>query len=93
MPKLTRNHAVLIAVTAAAWLFQLAYMVMPIDLIPDLIPILGWIDDLVGLTGTLSLTGFTLKQLWDAGWFKALTDRPATPELYEPIDEFTLRAL
>lgn len=39
-PKLPKALAVL----------ALAYVVMPADLVPDLIPIVGWLDDL-GLTG------------------------------------------
>lgn len=30
-------------------LLALLYVVWPIDLVPDLIPIIGWIDDLVAL--------------------------------------------
>ena len=29
------------------------YVIWPIDLIPDIIPIIGWIDDIVVIAGTL----------------------------------------
>lgn len=39
-----------------AGLFALAYFLMPLDLVPDVIPLVGWLDDV----GVLALT---------AGWF------------------------
>ncbi len=32
-----------------------AYVFMPLDLVPDLLPILGWADDLTILTGLIML--------------------------------------
>ena len=37
-------------------LLALLYIVWPIDLIPDLIPVLGWIDDVAAL----GFIGYTL---------------------------------
>ena len=41
----------LIAIIAV--LIAIAYLIWPIDLIPDFIPIIGWIDDLIILIGAL----------------------------------------
>jgi uncharacterized membrane protein YkvA (DUF1232 family) len=38
-----------------AFLFALAYLIMPIDLIPDFIPVIGFLDDLVVLIIGISL--------------------------------------
>ena len=39
----------------ATMLAALAYLIMPLDLVPDLIPIAGFSDDLVALTAVISL--------------------------------------
>lgn len=39
------------------FLLSIVYFVFPLDLIPDLIPIVGWIDDIVFL-------GLSLWRLW-----------------------------
>ena len=36
-------------------LLALTYLIMPIDLMPDLIPVAGFSDDLVALTAVISL--------------------------------------
>ena len=44
--------------TMAAWFTEAAYAVSPIDLIPDLIPVLGLVDDFIGLCIVLAFTGY-----------------------------------
>ena len=45
-----------LAVAALFFVLQAAYVLMPVDLVPDLVPVVGWLDDLlvmaVGLAGT-----------------------------------------
>ena len=46
-------------------LLVLAYAVSPIDLIPDFIPVLGWLDDLILLPLGIALAvRMTPRQLW-----------------------------
>jgi len=42
--------------TVALWTFAILYVLLPTDLVPDTAPIVGWIDDLVVLLGTISGT-------------------------------------
>ncbi len=51
----------------AKWvaLFVLAYALSPIDLIPDFIPVLGWLDDLIVLPLGIALAvRLTPRHLW-----------------------------
>ena len=53
-------------------LFAMVYLLSPIDLVPDFIPVLGWLDDLVIVPLLLHLA-FTLlpAEVKEAGWTKA----------------------
>ena len=90
MASFTRSHGLLLFATGLVWLLQVAYVLLPIDLIPDLIPILGWLDDVVGLSGAFGLTWFTVRTLLQDGVIRLPeARRPA----YDPIDADELRAL
>lgn len=79
----------------AAWAAALAWLVLPLDPFPDVIPVLGWLDDLAVLVG---VSGFTL---WTLGRAQAPTPAFAAPvpepdgapldDVYDPIPVDELR--
>ncbi len=95
MNKLTETTRRLVIGTGIAWAMVIAYAVMPIDLIPDFFPVLGWFDDLFGVTGTLGLSAFTAKKLYEEGAFAFLEVQGAThiAEDYEPIPDLDIRSM
>jgi uncharacterized membrane protein YkvA (DUF1232 family) len=61
----------------------LAYLVSPIDLIPDFIPVLGQLDDLVIVPlGIALVTRLTPKPLWEACMRQAEASREKLPRLW-----------
>jgi uncharacterized membrane protein YkvA (DUF1232 family) len=61
----------------------LAYLVSPIDLIPDFIPVLGQLDDLVIVPlGIALVTRLTPKPLWEARMREAEASREKLPRLW-----------
>ncbi len=56
----TKKPALLLT-TVAAWFSTTAYTVSPIDLIPDILPVLGQLDDLFGI---FVVGLFTLYAVW-----------------------------
>lgn len=48
--------------TIATLVATLAYVLMPFDLVPDVIPIIGWSDDCMALAGALAFTKMDLEQ-------------------------------
>jgi uncharacterized membrane protein YkvA (DUF1232 family) len=46
VPRLTRDRTLATGVRVRLWLL-LAYLVSPIDLVPDMIPVIGWADDVI----------------------------------------------
>ena len=46
VPRLARDRTLATGVRVQLWLL-LAYLVSPIDLVPDMIPVIGWADDVI----------------------------------------------
>lgn len=46
VPRLARDRTLATGVRVRLWLL-LAYLVSPIDLVPDMIPVIGWADDVI----------------------------------------------
>jgi len=54
----------------------LVYALVPLDLVPDLVPLLGWLDD----AGVLSLGMFLLARAWSRYRATAPASAPRAPE-------------
>lgn len=82
MTDVARNRAnrkkALVAANIVVWLFQGIYTVSPIDLIPDLVPLIGWMDDAFGLALAIAFTVYTVAVVRRHG-VKALLPGPAAP--------------
>ncbi len=85
-----------------AVLLQVLYLLMPFDVIPDLIPFVGWIDDLVvllGGVGAAAVGGILARSAAEAHLPRAeepLLDDPEAPgevSGYEPLSPEEIRAL
>lgn len=64
-------------------LFVLGYALSPIDLIPDFIPVLGQLDDLVLIPlGVALAVKLTPKPLWEARMREAEASREKLPKLW-----------
>jgi len=83
------------ALAVLAWFAQALYIIFPIDLIPDLIPIIGWIDDLVALVGLAATTVWMVRTVRDAGFRElfAFERDVIEAEPYEPIPRDVLRSM
>lgn len=55
------------ALAVGLWLAQAAYIVFPFDLLPDFIPVIGWLDDLLSLGGLGATTIWMLRLVQDVG--------------------------
>jgi len=74
---------------------QALYIVFPFDLIPDFIPIIGWIDDLMSLAGLSATAIWVLRLVHEVGVDYLLgTDlQVAASEPYDPIPHDVLRSM
>ena len=60
---MTVQKTTLLISALASWFAQAIYTVSPIDLIPDIIAILGLADDLFGFALVLAFTAYTVYRL------------------------------
>jgi len=70
---------------AARWvaIFVLGYALSPIDLIPDFIPVLGQLDDLILIPlGVALAVRLTPRPLWEARMREAEASREKLPRLW-----------
>ena len=70
---------------AARWvaIFVLGYALSPIDLIPDFIPVLGQLDDLILIPlGVALAVRLTPRPLWEARMREAEASREKLPKLW-----------
>ncbi|HZI02667.1 MAG TPA: DUF1232 domain-containing protein [Archangium sp.] len=70
-----------------AGLFAVLYFVMPLDALPDVVPILGWLDD-VGVLSAAALFMVREVQRYQperepSGWPQPVTEPAVTPPLRE----------
>jgi uncharacterized membrane protein YkvA (DUF1232 family) len=72
LPRVARDPAVPRSTRVVLWL-TLAYLAFPLDLVPDVVPVLGWADDaivvMLALRAVLRRAGPAVEQHW-----------PGTPE-------------
>lgn len=83
-----------IGFAVGAVLLQLLYLVVPVDLVPDLIPVVGWIDDVVVLMAGICATavGSYLVRQRGARALEA-PGQGALEDAYEPLSPEEIRAL
>jgi hypothetical protein len=61
----TKNTGLMLA-TIAAWFTEAAYAISPIDLVPDILPVVGLLDDLFGLILVLAFTAYTIHRIYSS---------------------------
>ena len=78
-----------LVVVAAFWAAQLTYALLPLDVIPDFLPFVGWADDLVGFVAALAVTAWScwrvLPMIGAPPERMALTGETRAHPAYEPL--------
>jgi hypothetical protein len=73
------------------WLAQLAYLVSPIDLVPDFVPGFGVADDALSLLISFLVTGVSVWRALPEG--RRISGPTAVSETYEPLTRAELEEL
>lgn len=74
---LNREEVELLLINAGVWVAQLLYAASPVDLVPDFVPFLGQLDDLVGFGLALVVTGLSVR--------RAVARRQAEPPILDAL--------
>jgi len=70
----------------AMWVAQLVYLVSPIDILPDVIPIIGQLDEIFYITSTVLFTAYAWRQLKASSGFSCLVPEALRPKsVAEPV--------
>ncbi|TVQ93165.1 MAG: DUF1232 domain-containing protein [Deltaproteobacteria bacterium] len=85
--RLEGEHKGLLGVVAFMWVAQFVLLVSPIDPIPDLIPVLGYVDDLLRLIATVALTVYAYRAIGYKSFAELVPQalRPSAEELSNPL--------
>ena len=79
------------------WILELAYLVSPIDLLPDFLPGVGLLDDLFGLMLSFVVTGLTVWRVLPGAPVAIGGPTPdrriPSRDVYEPLSRDDLEAL
>jgi hypothetical protein len=65
---LNQEQRGLVTSVGTAWALWALYVVSPIDLLPDLIPVLGLLDDLAAFVAVVAFTAFVAVRLRGSGF-------------------------
>jgi len=75
----SRTRGGWLAILGVYWLFQILYLLSPVDLVPDFVPVFGFADDVLGILAGIGISAYTLYREFGA---------PALPEV-EPYQALT----
>lgn len=79
---------------AAAWVGAALWVLSPVDVVPDVLPVLGWLDDLAVLVGVSGLTAWLLaRPARPPSAFPPPVAAPPEPDgAYDPVPVDELRS-
>lgn len=91
---LDRDKRLLVRALAAAWAAQLVYLVSPLDVLPDFIPLLGQLDDLLLFASVVAFTVYVVRKLRADVGFSGLAPEALRPRsIVEPAVEIASEAM
>ncbi len=76
---LDRDKRMLVLSAGGMWIAQILYVLSPIDLVPDLVPVLGWLDDVVAIGATGLFTAWVYRQVSGREGFSDLVPEALRP--------------